>query len=78
MKPNSKIVAVVNEIIDETADTRTLVLGTGDERLEYEAGQFLHIDPHQFAVLQRFVTFFEVLKGRKEPARAYSLSSAPH
>jgi hypothetical protein len=52
-------------------------LSIGNERPEYQAGQFLLIDPHQFEALQRFVTFFEVLKGRKEPPRAYSLSSAP-
>jgi hypothetical protein len=73
-----KLAAVVTDVIHETPDTRTLVLSIVGERLEYQAGQFLLIDPHQFKTLQRFVTFFEALKGRKEPPRAYSLSSAPH
>jgi ferredoxin-NADP reductase len=70
--------ATVAEVIRETPDTTTLVLFTGNERLDYEAGQFLTIDPHQFQELDRFVSFFEDLKGRREPPRAYSMSSAPH
>src|SRR5689334_4508344 len=73
-----EIEATVREVIRETADTVTLVLQTANEPLEYQAGQFVTVDPHQFETLQRFVEFFEVLKGRKEPPRAYSLSSAPH
>jgi ferredoxin-NADP reductase len=46
--------------------------------MEYEAGHFLTIDPHQFDGLERFTAFLEDLKGRKEPPRAYSMSSAPH
>ena len=42
------------------------------------AGHFLTIDPHQFEALERFTAFLEDLKGRKEPPRAYSMSSAPH
>src|SRR5437016_10200222 len=70
--------AVVVEVVRETPDTTTLVLFTGNERLDYEAGQFLTVDPHQFEGLERFVSFVEDLKGRKEPPRAYSMSSAPH
>jgi len=70
--------AVVVEVVRETPDTTTLVLFTGNERLDYEAGHFLTVDPHQFEGLERFVSFFEDLKGRKEPPRAYSMSSAPH
>jgi 3-ketosteroid 9alpha-monooxygenase subunit B len=69
---------MVADVIVETPDTTTLVLFTGNDRLEYEAGHFLTIDPHQFEALQRFTAFLEDLKGRKEPPRAYSLSSAPH
>ena len=69
--------AMVAEVIRETADTTTLVLFTGNERLDYEAGHFLTVDPHQFEGLERFISFLEDLKGRKEPARAYSMSSAP-
>jgi 3-ketosteroid 9alpha-monooxygenase subunit B len=70
--------AIVEEAIRETADTTTLVFFTGSERLEYEAGQFLTIRPHQFPALDRFVKFFEDVKGKREPARAYSMCSAPH
>jgi 3-ketosteroid 9alpha-monooxygenase subunit B len=70
--------AMVAEVIRETPDTTTLVLFTGNERLEYEAGHFLTIDPHQFEGLERFTAFLEDLKGRKEQPRAYSMSSAPH
>jgi len=65
------------EAIRETADTTTLVFFTGSERMEYEAGQFLTIRPHQFPALDRFVKFFEDVKGKREPARAYSMCSAP-
>jgi len=70
--------AMVAEVIQETPDTTTLVLFTGNERLDYEAGHFLTVDPHQFEGLERFVSFLEDLKGKKEPPRAYSMSSAPH
>jgi 3-ketosteroid 9alpha-monooxygenase subunit B len=70
--------AMVADVIRETPDTTTLVLFTGNERLDYEAGHFLTVDPHQFEGLERFISFLEDLKGRKEPPRAYSMSSAPH
>ena len=70
--------AMVADVIKETPDTTTLVLFTGNDRLDYEAGHFLTVDPHQFEGLERFVSFLEDLKGRKEPPRAYSMSSAPH
>src|SRR5258705_9313486 len=69
---------MVAESVQETADTATLVLFTGNERLDYQAGHFLTIDPHQFEGLERFIAFLEDLKGKKEPARAYSMCSAPH
>src|SRR4030095_9777060 len=56
----------------------TLVFFTGNDRLEHAAGHFLTIDPHQFQSLERFIAFLEDLKGKKEPPRAYSMSSAPH
>src|SRR5882762_4427102 len=70
--------AMVADVIRETPDTTTLVLFTGNERLDYEAGHFLTVDPHPFDGLERFVAFLEDLKGRKEPPRAYSMCSAPH
>ncbi|MBV9493451.1 MAG: oxidoreductase, partial [Acidobacteria bacterium] len=69
---------IVADVVRETHDTTTLVLFTGNDRLEYRAGHFLTIDPHQFASLERFTAFFEDIKGRREPARAYSMCSAPH
>ncbi len=68
---------IVVESVVETPDTRTLVLemehGGG-----YRAGQYVSIDPHQFAGLRSFVSYFEEVKGRREAPRAYSMCSAPH
>jgi ferredoxin-NADP reductase len=69
---------MVAEVRVETPDTVTLVLFTGNDHLEYRAGHFLTIDPHQFEALERFIAFFEDVKGKKEPVRAYSMASAPH
>ena len=69
---------MVADVIVETADTSTLVLFTGNDRLDYMAGHFLTIDPHQFGALERFTSFLEDLKGRREPPRAYSMCSSPH
>ena len=69
---------MVADTIVETPDTTTLVLFTGNDRLEYRAGHFLTIDPHQFEALERFTRFLEDLKGKPEPPRAYSMCSAPH
>lgn len=68
---------MVAEAKPETPDTTTLVLFTGNDRLDYKAGHFLTIAPHQFDGLERFIGFLEDLKGKKEPPRAYSLASAP-
>jgi 3-ketosteroid 9alpha-monooxygenase subunit B len=69
---------MVADVVSETYDTVTLVFFTGNDRLEYRAGHFLTIDPHQFEALERFTSFLEDLKGKKEPPRAYSMVSAPH
>jgi 3-ketosteroid 9alpha-monooxygenase subunit B len=69
---------MVADVVVETADTTTLVLFTGNDHLEYQPGHFLTIDPHQFEALERFVAYLEDQKGKREPARAYSLASAPH
>ena len=69
---------MVADVIVETPDTATLVLFTGNDRLDYKAGHFLTIDPHQFESLERFCSYFEDIKGKKEPPRAYSMTSAPH
>ena len=68
---------MVADTIIETPDTVTLVLFTGNDRLDYQAGHFLTIDPHQFETLARFISFFEDVKGKREPARAYSMCSSP-
>ena len=69
---------MVAEAVQETADTTTLVFFTGNDRLDYRAGHFLTIDPHQFEGLERFINFLEDLKGKPEPPRAYSMASSPH
>ncbi len=69
---------MVAETIKETHDTTTLVFFTGNDRLEYQPGHFCTIDPHIFPSLERFTAFLEDQKGKKEPPRAYSLTSAPH
>src|SRR3954469_12321381 len=69
---------MVADVIVETPDTSTLVFFTGNDRLDYKAGHFLTIDPHQFEALARFISFFEDVKGKREPPRAYSMASAPH
>lgn len=68
----------VSDVRLETRDTATLWLDFGPERPEYLAGQFLNLDPHQFPALGHFATYLQETKGRREPARSYSLASAPH
>ena len=58
---------MVADVIVETPDTSTLVLFTGNDRLDYKAGHFLTIDPHQFEALDRFTAFLEHL--RASPSR---------
>lgn len=77
-KKVKELEVMVSDVIRETHDTTTLLLFTGNDRLTYEAGHFLSIDPHQFQGLSRWIDFLEDLKGKKEPPRAYSLYSAPH
>jgi 3-ketosteroid 9alpha-monooxygenase subunit B len=69
---------MVAETIVETHDTTTIVFFTGNDRLEYQPGHFLTLDPHDFPELERFTAYLEDVKGRKEPPRAYSLASSPH
>jgi len=57
-------------VVRHVTDSVTLVFFTGQERLEYRAGHFLTIDPHQFESLDRFIAFFEDVNGRREPPRA--------
>lgn len=68
---------MVAEVIRETHDTTTLVLFTGNDKLEYKAGHFITISPHQFEALGRWTHYLEDQKGKREPPRAYSLASSP-
>ena len=81
MSPTAKKIkeleVMVAETIDEAHDAVTLVLFTGNDHLTYEPGHFLTIEPRQFSALQRWVSYLEDIKGKKEPPRAYSLSSSP-
>ena len=69
---------MVVEARRDTPDTTTLFLFAGNESLDYEAGHFCTIDPHQFGELEHFIAYLEDQKGSKEKPRAYSLASAPH
>jgi len=44
---------MVSEVRVEAPDTVTLVLFTGNDKLEYEPGNFLTISPQQFPALER-------------------------
>ncbi len=72
-----KLQVMVAEVVRETPEAATLILFTGNDRLHYQPGHFLTIRPQQFPALERFIQYFEEAKGRKEPARAYSIASAP-
>lgn len=62
----------------ETADTWTLHIEVAAKDRQYQAGQFISIDPHQFSVLSNWIAYLEHCKGKKEQVRAYSMASAPH
>jgi ferredoxin-NADP reductase len=67
---------MIADIIREAPDTTTLILFTGNDKMNYEPGHFLTISPHQFSALERWINYLEDMKGKKEPPRAYSLSSS--
>lgn len=75
-KPLKKIMSTCVDVVRNTPDTVTLYFDTGDQP-DYQAGQFISIDPHQFPELSRVVAYFEHIKGKREQFRAYSMSSAP-
>lgn len=72
----TKFNAVVADLVIETPDTVTAFLDVG-QPVTYRAGQYVTIDPHQFPSLGSMTRYLEHLKGRPEPPRAYSMSSAP-
>lgn len=69
---------VVVSAVRETPDTWTLNIFVGDNPKDYLAGQFISISPYQFPEILDFTKFCEFKKGKKEPVRAYSITSAPH
>jgi len=73
-----KLEVMVAEVIRETHDVRTLLLFSGNDKLDYKPGHFCTIDPKQFESLSRWSEYLEHVKGKKEKPRAYSLASAPH
>lgn len=72
----SEFRAVIRDSVVNTPHTKTLRLDLGAPA-GYRAGQYVTIDPHQFAELRSIVGSLEQLKRRREAPRAYSLSSAP-
>ena len=81
-KPKIRMYDVeVVDVVQETHDTVTLYLDqldTSEGRWEYQAGQFCTIRPHELPALKQLIAYFEDVKGKREPARAYSLATAPH
>ena len=73
---NTTFKAIVTDVVTETPDTVTLVLDIGSQ-VNYKAGQYVTVDPHQFVGLAPFVGYLEHQKGRREPPRAYSMCSVP-
>lgn len=67
----------VVDVVRRTHDTSTLYIFLGEDQLDYQAGQFVSVDPHQFDELKRWVDYYEHIKGRREVVRAYSMSSIP-
>jgi len=71
----------VVEVVQETPDVVTIYFDQLDKSegpWEYQAGQFCTIRPHEMRPLKQIVAYFEDVKGKREPARAYSLATAPH
>lgn len=73
----TKFDALIADVVVETPDTITACLDLG-QPVTYRAGQYVSIDPHQFPSLGSMTRYLEHVKGRHEPPRAYSMSSAPH
>lgn len=69
--------AKVEEIVRETPDAVTLLLDIGGPA-DFDAGQFVTIDPHAIDARKALAKELEARKKRKERGRAYSIGSAPH
>lgn len=76
-KKIKQLEVMVADVVENTQETTTLILFTGNDLFDYKPGHFLTIDPHQFEALERWTNYLEDKKGKKEKPRAYSLSSAP-
>ena len=48
------IPVVVADVVQETADTVTLLLDAGDDPRDYKAGQYVSIDPHQVPAIKGY------------------------
>jgi ferredoxin-NADP reductase len=68
---------VIRAVVRETPEAVTLQLDPGGP-VDYRAGQFVSVDPHNVPALATATEALERAKGRRERPRAYSLSSAPH
>jgi ferredoxin-NADP reductase len=77
IKPQ-ELTLTLSRRVRETPDTSTLVFERPPQLPPYQAGQFLTLDPRQFPTLRPWCAYLEFAKGKKELARAYSMSSAPH
>lgn len=77
-QPIQKLELIIERVVRETPDTVTIHFEKTAEAVSFKAGQFLNIDVHQFPALRHLVAYLHKHKNRKEPARAYSLTSAPH
>jgi hypothetical protein len=69
---------MVADVIGEAQDTTTRLLFTGNYRREYSPDIFSPSIPISSKRSRRFPSFLEDLQGKREPARAYSMSSSSH
>lgn len=69
------VTAAVEEVRRETADAVTVRLDLGGAAFPYRPGQYVAIDPRQFAELAEAVREREAARGKPEAPGYYSLSS---
>jgi len=67
--------STVSEVRRESASAVTLRLDLGGTPLDYRPGQYIKIDPHQFAALETAVREREAARGKPEGPGYFSLSS---
>ncbi len=71
----SALVAKVVEVVPEAPHAVTLRMDLRGVPFHYRPGQFILIDPHQFALIADTVRANEEKSGKRETVRAYSLAS---